>query len=108
MALAVLGDNRLSLGIGQVLDALLANQVELDPEALVPGVDEAEGVAAEAVHLAVGGRDGALAHGDGELVQSLGQRGPEIPVVLRSAQVRAGIEGSLSDPGPAAAPGKRD
>jgi hypothetical protein len=35
----------------RLLDALLRLEVELDPEALVLRVDEAEGVRAEAVHV---------------------------------------------------------
>ena len=65
--------------------------MELDPEALVVGVDEAESVAAEAVHVAVGRRDAPVAHDDGDLVQRFGQRGPEVPVVLGAAQVGARI-----------------
>ena len=91
MAFAVLADDRLGFGVGQVLDALLRLEVELDPAALVLRVDEAEGVAAEAVHVAVGRRDAAVAHDDGDLVQRFGQRGPEVPVVLRAAQVGARV-----------------
>jgi hypothetical protein len=36
-------------------DALLADEVELDPEALVAGIEQAESVAAETVHVAVAG-----------------------------------------------------
>jgi hypothetical protein len=49
VALAVLADDRLGLGVGQVLDAVLGLEVEFDPEALVLGVDEAERVTAETV-----------------------------------------------------------
>ena len=56
-----------------------ALEVELHPVALVLRVDEAEGVRTEAVHVPVAGRDAALAHDDGDLVQHLGQQGPEIP-----------------------------
>ena len=80
-----------AFGVGQVLDALLRLEVELDPVALVLRVDEAEGVAGEAVHVAVGGRNAAVAHDDGDLVQRFGQRGPEVPVVLRAAQVGARV-----------------
>ena len=54
-------------------------------------VDEAEGVAAEAVHVAVAVGHAAVAHHDGDLVQRLGQQGPEVPVVLRAAQVGARV-----------------
>ena len=43
------------------------------------------------MHVAVGLRDAAVAHDDGDLVQRLGQVGPEVPVVLGAAQVRARV-----------------
>ena len=73
VALAILAHERLGLGVGQVLDALLANPVELDPVPIAGGVDEAEGVAAEAVHVAVARWEAPIAHDDGDLVQRLGQ-----------------------------------
>jgi hypothetical protein len=68
MALTVLADDRLRFRIGQVLDALLRSKVKLDPVALVLRVDEAKGMAAETVHLAVGGGNAPVAHDDGDLV----------------------------------------
>ena len=91
VALAVLADQGAGLGIGQVPDALLADVVELHPEALAGLVDQAVGVAAEAVHVPVGRRDAAVAHDDGDLVQRLGQQGPEVPVGDRVAQVGARV-----------------
>jgi hypothetical protein len=60
-------------------------KVELHPEALVLRVDEAEGVAAEAVHVAVAGRDAAVAHHDGDLVQRLGQQVQKSQLFARCA-----------------------
>ena len=91
MAFAVVADDRLGLGVGQVLDALLGAEVELHPEALVLGVDEAVGVAAEAVHVAEAARDAAIAHDDRDLVQRLGQQRPEVPVVVGAAHAGARI-----------------
>ncbi len=91
VAFPVLGDDRLGLFVGQVFDPLLGLQVELDPVPLVLGVDEAEGVAAETVHVAVGGGDAPVAHDDGDLVERLRQGGPEVPVVLGAAHVGAGV-----------------
>ena len=85
MALAVLADQGFGFGIGQVPDPLLRLEMELDPIALVIGVDEAEGVAAEAVHVAISRRNAPVTHDDGDLVQRFRQRGPEVPVVLRAA-----------------------
>ncbi len=92
MALAVASDQLGRFGVGQVLDALLRLEVELHPEALVVRVDEAEGVAAEAVHVAdryFG--SAAIAHHDGDLVQRLRQQRPEIPVAVGAAQVGARV-----------------
>ena len=41
--------------------------------------------------VAVARGNAAIAHHDGHLVQRLGQRGPEVPVIARAAQVRARI-----------------
>ena len=68
MALTVLADDRLGFRIGQVRDALLRSKVKLDPVALVLRVDEAKGMAAETVHVAVGGGNAPVAHDDGDLV----------------------------------------
>ena len=91
VAFAVFADQLLRLRIGQVLDALLRAEVELDPVALVLRIDEAEGVRAKAVHVAVAGGQAAVAHHDGDLVQRLGQRAPEVPVVFGAAQVGARV-----------------
>ena len=91
VALAVLADQGFAFRVGQVADALLRLEVKLDPVAFVVGVDEAEGVAAETVHVPVGRRDAAVAHDDGDLVQRFRQRAPEIPVVLRAAEVGARV-----------------
>ncbi len=91
VAFPVLAYNRLGLLIGQVLNALLGLQVELDPISFVLGVDKAEGVAAEAMHMAVAGGYTPIAHDDGNLMESLGQRRPEIPVVQGAAHIVAGI-----------------
>ena len=91
VAFPAFADHRFGLRVGQVLDALLGAEVELDPEPLVAGVEQAEGVAAETVHVAVGGGNPPVAHHDGDLVQRLRQRGPEVPVVEGAAQVGAGV-----------------
>lgn len=43
--------------------------MEFDPLTFLVGVDEAEGVTTETVHVLVGGRDAAAAHDDGDLAQ---------------------------------------
>ncbi|OPY90658.1 MAG: hypothetical protein A4E72_00541 [Syntrophus sp. PtaU1.Bin208] len=91
VGLPALADGGLGLGIRQVLDPLLGLEVELDPEALVFGVDEAEGVAAETVHMTIGCGNAPVAHDDGHLVERLRQGRPEVPVVEGAAQVCAGV-----------------
>ena len=91
VAVPVTADEFLRLGIGEVLDALLGLEMELDPEALVLRIDEAVGVAAETVHVAVRRRDAAIAHDHGDLVQGFGQQGPEVPVVRGAVHVGARV-----------------
>ena len=75
VAFAVFADQGLGLGVAEIFDALLGLEVEFNPEALIRGVDEAEGMAAEPVHVAVGSGDAPIAHDHGYLVQGLGQQG---------------------------------
>ena len=77
MALTVLADDRLGFRIGEVLDALLRSKMKLDLLALVRRVDEAKGMAAETVHVAVGGGNAPVAHDDGN-----------VPVQRRQCAVR--------------------
>src|SRR6202012_4120412 len=51
------------------------------------GVDHAERVRAESVHVPVRRRDAAVAHGDGDLMQGLGQQTPPVPLVVRAVHV---------------------
>ena len=74
-------------GHAQVPDALLRLQVPLDPDALAGRVDQAEGVAAEAVHVAVAVGRAAVAEQDRDLVQALGRLAPEVPLHLGRFQV---------------------
>jgi hypothetical protein len=69
MALAVFSNQLFGLLIGQVPDTLTALEMELDPEALVLGIDEAESVTAEAMHVAVGAGIAAITHQEADLMQ---------------------------------------
>ncbi|MGY4355327.1 hypothetical protein ACVW0J_001820 [Bradyrhizobium sp. i1.7.7] len=77
--------------VGQVFDALLRPEVKLHPGPLVGGIDEAVGMAAEAMHVPEASGKAALAHHDGDLVQSLRQQRPEIPIVVGAAHSGSGI-----------------
>src|SRR5712671_4152967 len=50
----------------------------------VRGIDHRKCVAAEQVHMAEALRDAAVRHRDGDLVQSLGQQCPEVPIIVRT------------------------
>ena len=97
MALAVLADKRLGFSIRQVLNALLGAEMEFDPGALVCGVNEAVGVAAESMHVAETFRDAALAHDDRDLMQGFRQQRPKIPVVVGAAHAgpRIALDGMV-------------
>ncbi len=73
MAFAILADEGFGLGVGQVLNALLGAEVELDPDALIFRVDEAVGVAAETVHVTEAPRNTTIAHDNRNLVQRFWQ-----------------------------------
>ena len=88
---AVLAHQRLGFGIRQVFNSLLGFKGELDPETLVLRIQEAEGMAAEAVHVAEAARQAPVAHYHRHLVQRFRQRGPEVPVAVGAAQARARV-----------------
>src|SRR5712671_3169809 len=52
VAFAILGDEGLSLRVGEVRDSLLSAKVELDPDTFIGGIDHREGMTAEKVHVA--------------------------------------------------------
>src|SRR5882762_1672016 len=65
--------------------------MKLDPDALIGGIDQREGMAAEQVHVAEALRNAAIGHDDRDLVQRLRQQRPEIPVIIRAAQPGARV-----------------
>lgn len=91
VALAIVGDECGCLGIGEVLDALLRAEMELDPNTFLGGVDHRKGVTAETVHMPEALRDAPVGHDDRHLVQRFGQQRPEIPVVIGRAQAGARV-----------------
>jgi hypothetical protein len=91
MRLAVLANQRLGFLVGDILNALLRAEMEFHPSVFIALFDETVGVAAEAVHVPEALRDAALAHHDGDLVERLGQQGPEVPIVVGGAQTRAQV-----------------
>ncbi len=69
--------------VGQVLDALLGAEVELDPDPLVGcALIRLKVWLPKPCMCRIALRNAAVAHDDGDLVQRLGQQRPEIPVVV--------------------------
>ena len=87
MYFAALADCSLGFSVSQVPDPLQRIEMKFNPEALVIRVDETEGVRAKTVNVAVAGRDATITHDHCDLVQRLGQGGPEVPVVRRASQI---------------------
>jgi hypothetical protein len=54
VALAILGHDGSGFNVGRGPNALLGVPVDLDPHPRVLGIDQAEDMAAEAVHMAAG------------------------------------------------------
>jgi hypothetical protein len=69
--LAVLGDDRLGLSVGEEFMALLGLEMEFDPEPLVLRIDERIGMRAVTVHETRALRQTAVAHQNRGLVQAL-------------------------------------
>src|SRR5208282_1127616 len=91
MALAVATDDARPLRVGHIGDALHGLEMELHPGPLAFGVDEAVGVAAETMHMAIALGQAAVGKQDRDLMQALGREGPEIPHRRRVAQIALGI-----------------
>ena len=69
MTFTIFSDDRFSLLVGQVFDALLRFEMKFHPVPLIVGIDETEGVATVAVHVPVGCRNSTVAHHDRDLMQ---------------------------------------
>ena len=76
------------------LQAELRLPVELDEGRFVLGVDQPEGVDAEAFHEAEGARDGAVRHDPHDHVHAFGRQRDEVPeIVVRRLRLREGAVG---------------
>src|SRR6202011_786637 len=69
---------RVGLGVGQVRDALIGDEVVADPDSLPGGVDPHEGVAAVEVHVPPAARDTAIPHQPGDLMHRLRRERPKV------------------------------
>ena len=78
------------------LQARLRLPVELDEGRLAVGVDQAEGVDAEALHEAERARDGPVGHDPHDHVHAFGRQRDEVPeVVVRGLRLREAAVGLL-------------
>src|SRR5947209_7695273 len=91
MALAIMGHHRSRRFVAEILNPLLGAEVELHPSALVLGIDHREGVTPEEMHMPEGLGNAAVRHDDCDLMEGLGQKRPEVPVILSAAQTGAGV-----------------
>ncbi len=82
VALRVVGVNsslRTRCLAGEILNALLGLEMPFHIEEFVLGIDQAEGVAAETVHVAITVGRTAIGKQDGDLMQRFRRKRPEIP-----------------------------
>jgi hypothetical protein len=93
VAFAIAGDKGRSLGISEVLDSLLRAEMNLTQTrySLAALINHRESVAALAVHVTEALRDAAVGHGDGDLVERIGQQRPEIQLL---SALRSPVRGS--------------
>src|ERR1700758_2066653 len=91
MALPIICHHSGSSFVRKVSNTLLCAEVKLHPSALVLGIDHREGVTSEAMHMPEGLWNSAVGHDDGDLMERLGKKTPEIPVILSAPQTGAGV-----------------
>jgi hypothetical protein len=87
----VLAGNAVGLLLREGLNALLGLEVELDPVLLALLVDELEGMARVAVHVAVVLGDAAVGEEDGDLVNALGGKRKEVPEHVGILEIGLGV-----------------
>jgi hypothetical protein len=91
MALTIVCHNGSRSFVREIFNPLLCAEVELHPNTLVLGIDHGEGVTSEEMHMPEGLGNAALRHDDGDLMERLRKKTPEVPVILRAPQAGAGV-----------------
>jgi hypothetical protein len=91
ITLTIVTNKHFGFSVREVLDSLLSLEGELNPVALAIRIDEAERMTTEAVHVTKRPGNAAVSHNDRHLMQCLGQKRPEIPVVIRASHSGPGI-----------------
>ncbi len=95
--LAVFGYDSLCLGISEIFNTLESAEMKFHPHTFIILVDKTERVASKAVHMSERCRYAARRHGDGHLMESLGQKSPEIPIACGIAHTctRVALDGMI-------------
>ncbi len=75
----IVASHLIGLLTGKIPDALFRLEVPLHVEQFVPGIDETEGMAAEAVHVPIAVRRAAIGEKNRDLVKRFGRERPEVP-----------------------------
>src|SRR6266481_2898563 len=91
ITLPIICHNSSSSFVREIFNTLLRAEVELYPSALVLGIDHREGVTSEAMHMPEGLWNSAVGHDNGDLVECLWKKSPEVPVILSAPQTGAGV-----------------
>src|ERR1700730_236417 len=91
MALAIICHKRGSSFVRKILNTLLCAEVELHPSALVLRIDHREGVTSEEMHMPEGLWNSTVGHDDGDLMERLWKKSPEIPVILSAPKTGAWV-----------------
>src|ERR1700757_1948710 len=91
MALPIICHHRSSSFVGEIFNTLLRAEVELHPSALVLGIDHREGVTSKALHMPEGLWYSAVGHDDCDLMECLGKKSPEVPVILSAPKTDARV-----------------
>src|SRR5579864_4969146 len=91
IALPILRHNRGSFCVREILNTLLCAEVKLHPSTLVLCIDHREGVTSEAMHMPEGLGNSAVGHDDGDLMERLRKKSPEVPIILGAPKTGAGV-----------------
>ena len=91
IALPIICHNRSGSFVREILNTLLCAEVELHPCAPVVGIDHREGVASEAMHMPEGLGNSAVGHDNRDLMECLGKKSPEVPVILSAPKTGARV-----------------
>src|ERR1700722_4842929 len=91
VAFPILRHNRGCSFVREIFNTLVRSEVELHPRALVLGINHREGMTSEQMHMPEGLGNSAIRHDNGDLMESLWKKSPEVPVILSAPKAGAGV-----------------